>query len=40
MVESPFIRSNNLVLNLNQGDFSTANIISEKINEIFGPMLL
>mgnify|MGYP001289523891 FL=1 len=37
MVESPFIRSNNLVLNLNQGDFSTANIISEKINEIFGP---
>ena len=37
MVESPFIRSSNLVLNLNQGDFSTANIISEKINEIFGP---
>ena len=37
MVESPFIRTNNLVLNLNQGDFSTANIISEKINEIFGP---
>ncbi len=37
MVESPFIRSNNLILNLNQGDFSTANIISEKINEIFGP---
>ena len=37
MVESPFISSNNLVLNLNQGDFSTANIISEKINEIFGP---
>ena len=37
MVESPFIRSNNLVLNLHQGDFSTANIISEKINEIFGP---
>ncbi len=37
MVESPFIRSNNLVLNLHQGDFSTANIISEKINQIFGP---
>ena len=37
MVESPFIRSNNLVLNLHQGDFSTANIVSEKINEIFGP---
>lgn len=37
MVESPFIKSSNLVLNLNQGDFSTANIISEKINEIFGP---
>ena len=37
MVESPFIKSNNLVLNLNQGDFSTANIIAEKINEIFGP---
>ena len=27
----------NASLNLNQGDFSTANIISEKINEIFGP---
>ena len=31
------LRSNNLVLNLHQGDFSTANIVSEKINEIFGP---
>lgn len=37
MVESPFINAENLVINLNQGDFSTANIIAEKINDIFGP---
>ncbi len=39
MVESPFIRADNLMLNLNQGDFSTANIIAEKINDIFGPQV-
>ena len=37
MVENPFLLSDNLVLNLHQGDFSTALIVSEAINDIFGP---
>ncbi|WP_148212354.1 flagellar basal body P-ring protein FlgI [Candidatus Puniceispirillum marinum] len=37
MVESPFQSSNNLILNLHQGDFSTAIRVSDAINDIFGP---
>ncbi len=37
LIESPFLKSANIILNLNQGDFSTALAVSEAINEIFGP---
>ena len=37
MVESPFLESDNIILNLHQGDFSTALIVTEAINDIFGP---
>ena len=37
MVESPFLKSDNIILNLHQGDFSTALIVTEAINDIFGP---
>ena len=37
LVESPFLNSDVLVLNLNQADFSTASRVSEAINEVFGP---
>ncbi len=37
MVEAPFINSNNFVMNLHQGDFTTANRITEEINKVFGP---
>ena len=37
MVEAPFISSNNFVMNLHQGDFTTANRITEEINKVFGP---
>ena len=37
MVEAPFINSENFVMNLHQGDFTTANRISEEINKVFGP---
>ena len=37
MVESPFLNSDVLVINLNQSDFSTASCVSEAINEVFGP---
>jgi flagellar P-ring protein precursor FlgI len=37
MVETPFLNSDVLVLNLNQSDFSTASRVSEAINEVFGP---
>ncbi len=36
MVETPFINSENIILNLHQGDFSTALSVSEAINDIFG----
>tara|TARA_Y100000589_G_scaffold217914_1_gene205548 strand:- start:365 stop:1228 length:864 start_codon:yes stop_codon:yes gene_type:complete len=36
-VEMPFLEKPFLVLNLHQGDFSTATKVSEAINEIFGP---
>ncbi len=37
MVEAPFINSNNFIMNLHQGDFTTANRITEEINKVFGP---
>ena len=36
MVEAPFINSNNFVMNLHQGDFTTANRVAEEINKVFG----
>ena len=38
LIENPFLNSENIILNLNQGDFSTALAVSESINEIFGPI--
>ena len=37
MVETPFINSQNFVMNLHHGDFTTANRITEEINKVFGP---
>ena len=37
MVETPFLDGDNLILNLHQGDFSTATRVAEAVNEIFGP---
>ena len=37
LVESPFLNSDVLILNLNQSDFSTASRVSEAINDVFGP---
>ena len=37
MVDAPFINSNNFVMNLHQGDFTTSNRITEEINTVFGP---
>ena len=37
MVETPFTNSSNFVLNLHQGDFTTANRIVEEVNKLFGP---
>jgi flagellar P-ring protein precursor FlgI len=37
MVEAPVINSDNFVMNLHQGDITTANRISEEINKILGP---
>ena len=36
MVETPFINSSNYVMNLHQGDFTTANRVAEEINKVFG----
>ena len=36
MVETPFIKNKNFVMNLHQGDFSTSTRVAEAINEIFG----
>ena len=36
MIESTFLESENLLLNLHQGDFSTSTRVAEAINEIFG----
>ena len=37
IVETPFIKNKNFVMNLHQGDFTTANRIVEEINKLFGP---
>ena len=37
LVETPFLNSDVLILNLNQSDFSTASRVSEAINDVFGP---
>ena len=37
MVETPFLNSDVLILNINQSDFSTASRVSEAINDVFGP---
>tara|TARA_B100000579_G_scaffold414659_1_gene408488 strand:- start:538 stop:1677 length:1140 start_codon:yes stop_codon:yes gene_type:complete len=37
MVDTPFIRNSNFVMNLHQGDFTTANRIVDEVNKIFGP---
>ena len=37
LVEMPFLENHFLILNLHQGDFSTATQLSEAVNEIFGP---
>jgi len=36
MIETSFLENENLLLNLNQGDFSTTTKVSEAINQIFG----
>ena len=36
MVDTPFLNSENIILNLHQGDFSTSTNIADTINEIFG----
>jgi len=37
LVETSFLKSDNIILNLHQGDFSTSLEVSNAINEIFGP---
>lgn len=37
MVETPFLRSEHVVLNVRSGDFTTAKAIVDKINDTFGP---
>ena len=37
LVETPFLKSDNIILNLHQSDFSTSLEVSNAINEIFGP---
>ena len=36
MIETPFLDSANILLNLHQGDFSTTNRVAEAINDVFG----
>ena len=37
MVPTAFLETEHLILNLNQGDFTTAANVAEAINEVFGP---
>jgi len=36
MVETPFLNNENVILNLHQGDFSTANNVADAVNDVFG----
>jgi flagellar P-ring protein precursor FlgI len=36
MIETSFLDSGNILLNLHQGDFSTTNRVTEAINDVFG----
>ena len=36
LIETTFLETDNLVLNLHQGDFSVTNQVAEAINDIFG----
>ena len=37
MVETPFQSTDTVLLNLHQGDFSTAMRVADAVNEVFGP---
>ena len=37
MVDTPFQSTDNVLLNLHQGDFSTAMRVADAVNEVFGP---
>jgi len=37
LVPNTFLTSENIILNLHQGDFSTANSVADAVNDIFGP---
>lgn len=37
MVETPFLETEHLIINLNRGDFSTAASVAKAVNEVFGP---
>ena len=37
LVPNTFLTAENIILNLHQGDFSTANAVSDAVNSIFGP---
>ena len=37
LVPNTFLTAENIILNLHQGDFSTANAVSDAVNNIFGP---
>jgi flagellar P-ring protein precursor FlgI len=36
LVETPFMSNENIILNLHQGDFSTANNLADAVNDVFG----
>lgn len=36
MVETPFLNNEHVILNLHQGDFSTANNVADAVNDVFG----
>lgn len=37
LVSNTFLTAENIILNLHQGDFSTANAVADAVNNIFGP---
>ena len=40
LVPNTFLTAENIILNLHQGDFSTANAVSDAVNNIFGPNIV